>query len=658
MSFLSIPVRALLRLNLIIILYFWLLRLAFAFIFVAGANDFTTSDFLKSFYLGMKFDVRMGFISTLPFALLLILFNLQKPKFEKWVSRLYFVIFFIITTVMFLDIGFYSYLNTRINSSAFQFATNPWISLQMMWETYPLLTITFFILVFSYILFRLMKKYVFNMPWQHTPFRMRVSSALIALVIYLIGMYGKFSYYPLRWSEAFYTDNPFLIALGINPILYANDTLQASKERYDINKVKKHYKQISEYLRLPEPNQDELNFTRPVVKTPLTYDTAPNIVVIVLESFGAYKTHLTDHPLDPAPFFKEISQQGVLFDQFYTPTEGTARGIFNLVSGVPDIMSFKTASRNPLVVNQNSPARALENYDKLYFLGGSANWGEIRGVIARGIPGINIYEEGDYSSPRVDVWGISDLHLFEEANSIFSSKKAHKPFFALIQSSGFHRPYTIPEDRRGFKENNVTDEEAKKYGFVSAKEYQSLRFQDHALKVFFDQARKSKYFENTIFVITADHGLPDFNAQHLPTYYKAFELSRFHSPLLFYSPKYFPEPRVDSSLASTQDILVSLVGLLGLPFENKSMGRNLFAPNYERGALMYTYHSTPAKMSFMSDQFIVVGSKQRGMEKLFDYTSDNPKKDVKSEYPDEFKRLKNLAEGIYETSRYMLYHNN
>jgi len=62
---------------------------------------------------------------------------------------------------------------------------------------------------------------------------------------------------------------------------------------------------------------------------------------------------------------------------------------------------------------------------------------------------LHIYEEGDYNAPREDVWGVSDIALFEKAHQALSNQK--KPFFAFIQTAGNHRPFTIPKDKRGFE---------------------------------------------------------------------------------------------------------------------------------------------------------------------------------------------------------------
>ena len=90
--------------------------------------------------------------------------------------------------------------------------------------------------------------------------------------------------------------------------------------------------------------------------------------------------------------------------------------MFTLVTGLPDLSRVKTGSRNPYIVDQHSIINSFKNHQKYYFLGGSASWGNIRGVFSHNIEGLKIFEEGDYDYPKVDVWGISDYDLFQSAN--------------------------------------------------------------------------------------------------------------------------------------------------------------------------------------------------------------------------------------------------
>ncbi|HIG20361.1 MAG TPA: hypothetical protein EYQ78_06300, partial [Candidatus Poseidoniales archaeon] len=163
-----------------------------------------------------------------------------------------------------------------------------------------------------------------------------------------------------------------------------------------------------------------------IIGQPATLSGQPNVVVIVMESLAAFKTGIFGNKLNPTPYFDQLSKESLLFNRFYVPSQATARSIFGVVTGIPDVSQSKTGSRNPYMVNQNSVANALDGHEKLYFLGGSANWGNIRSVFTHNIDGIKVFEEGDYNSPRTDVWGLSDYHLFSEANRVLREKKRNK----------------------------------------------------------------------------------------------------------------------------------------------------------------------------------------------------------------------------------------
>src|SRR5262249_5776471 len=159
----------------------------------------------------------------------------------------------------------------------------------------------------------------------------------------------------------------------------------------------------------------------------------------------------------------------------------------------------------------------------------SASWGNIRALLSHNVDDLRIYEEGSYTSPRVDMWGISDLSLFEEANRVFAAPRT-RPFVAFIQTAGNHKPYTIPEDSHGFVRTTVSDEEARRYGFTSRRDLDAERLVDHSIGEFFRIARQEKYFDDTVFVFYGDHGLPAA-AEHRPLAERQLSLPRYHVPL-------------------------------------------------------------------------------------------------------------------------------
>ena len=387
-------------------------------------------------------------------------------------------------------------------------------------------------------------------------------------MLYGLGIHGKLSQYPLRWSEAYFSPNTFVSALSLNPVLYFFDTRTYRKVSFNKEEVRKYYPMMADLLGVEHPDAKTLNFSR-YIRPEKKLPGRPNIVLILLESFAGFKVGALGNGLNPTPHFDSIARNSLFFRNFFVTRPPTARAVFTFMFGIPDIHSPHSASRNPLLVSQHTIVNALEGYKKMYLLGGSASWGNIRGILAHNIEGLEIYEEGDFSSLPDDAWGISDLHLFEEANRIL--RVQDKPFFALIHTAGNHRPFTIPKDRRDFVELAEDEQKLKENGFDSLKEYNGMRFLDYSLGLFFKLASKEDYFKKTIFCMFADHG----TVANEQIAWDKLSLTSHHVPFVIYAPGYFSEGRTIDTTGSLVDTLPTLFGLAGVPYLNKTLGRDL-----------------------------------------------------------------------------------
>jgi phosphoglycerol transferase MdoB-like AlkP superfamily enzyme len=483
----------------------------------------------------------------------------------------------------------------------------------------------------------------------------RVMMGTVATFLVLFGMYGKFSYYPLRWSDAFTSTHEFAPAVALNPVLYFFETIKNKNNGYDLKATRHYYDIISNYLGVSEPDEQRLNYQRRVKATGRLHHQQPNVVMVFLESFAHYKTGLSDNPLNPTPHFDALARDSLYFSRFYTPHTGTARSVFTAITGLPDIEERETSSRNPLIVDQKTLINTLQGYEKFYFLGGSANWGNIRGMLAHNIQGLNIYEEGSYQAERIDVWGISDLHLFEEASQVFN--KQDKPFFAIIQTSGNHRPYTIPEDNRGFKLEEHSDEQLKRYGFISNAEYNSFRYMDHSVGFFMQHAKQQAWFDNTIFIFFGDHGIAGYGGEHNKTFENQLGLTSLHVPLVFYAPKLLPAQTIDR-VAGEVDILPTLAGLLAGPHTLTTLGRDLLDSRFDEQRYAFTIaHERIPTIGMLGERFYLQMRPNGNNLRLHDTRSNNPREDVKQQYPDVTQHLKDLTLGMFETTRYLRQHN-
>lgn len=653
------------RFAIAVILFNLLLYCAFRIVFLAMfASQSSPLDWdmlLRAFYIGLKFDLRLAVLVVLPMLLLSWLpgLSLVRSRLGRGLWLGYLIAAAVsVVWVYIIDLGHYGYLQSRLNATVLQLLESTDISLEMIWQSYPVVWATLGVILlavgYGWLLSRL-ARWTMDRPGRAVGWlRKGLVSALFAGAL-LLALYGKLAYYPLRWSEAFFTPHPLATALALNPVLYFFDTLKSPKLDFSEREARKYYAAVADYLGVQEPDAQALRFERRVAPAvPLPGD--PNVVLIFLESFSAYKVGVMGNPLNSTPNFDALAGEGWLFRNFFVPSTGTARSIFTALFGIPDVNLGSTSSRNPLVVEQHTIINSFKGYDKLYFIGGSANWGNIRGVLSYNIPELKIYEEGDYDSPRADVWGITDLHLFGEANKVLAARKGG-PFFAVIQTAGNHRPYTIPEENAGYQWLDPGADGLQGKGFISVQEFNAFRYLDHSLGHYMRLARREAYFNNTVFVIFGDHGVPGY-ADHLPPGFGKHQLTQHQVPLLIYGPGVIKGSRTIEAVTSELDVMPTVAGLIGKPYLNTTLGRDALGlvPGDRRGAFILIPYLNPAPIGLVDKEFyFVIGSD--GREQLYRYRSSEPERDVQDAYPERAREMAHLTRGLFETARYMLFNN-
>jgi phosphoglycerol transferase MdoB-like AlkP superfamily enzyme len=396
------------------------------------------------------------------------------------------------------DFAHFAYLRLRLNASILSYAADTQISASMVWQSYPVMKIMLgWVLAFTGIFFATRWLYKLSLP---VPVKISRRNHAISYTgvffIFTIAIYGRIGQFPLRWSDAYQLNSDYKASLALNPFQSFASSLKFRYASFDAQKTKQYYPLMASLLGVTKPDTATLHFSRimPLADSAF-FSTTPNVVLVICESFSAYKSSMWGNPLNTTPYFDQLCRQGVFFKNCFSPAYGTARGVWAIITGIPDVTELKTASRNPNLVDQHTILNNLDGYEKFYFIGGSASWANIRGVLKDNIRGLHLYEEPDYSSPKIDVWGISDKDLFMEAHAVLT--KQSTPFFAVIQTADNHRPYTIPEEDRPYvKMRSFPKDSLGKYGFWSNEEMNAYTYMDYTYKVFMEAAAKEKYFAN------------------------------------------------------------------------------------------------------------------------------------------------------------------
>jgi phosphoglycerol transferase MdoB-like AlkP superfamily enzyme len=191
----------------------------------------------------------------------------------------------------------------------------------------------------------------------------------------------------------------------------------------------------------------------------------------------------------------------------------------------------------------------------------------------------NIIDETDFDADgkkyaMKGTWGYSDEDLAVKANEYFKSL-GNKSFFSLMFSTSNHEPFEFPEGRINLYEqpkNTVNN---------------AMKYADFSIGKFFDLAKKEAYFNNTIFVVIADHNTRTYGKNLVP-------INKFHIPALIIAPN-VKKGTSYANLASQMDIPSTVLALSGITTNSTMPGRNLIKlPKGTKGRTIMLFHETYA----------------------------------------------------------------
>lgn len=292
-------------------------------------------------------------------------------------------------------------------------------------------------------------------------------------------------------------------------------------------------------------------------RQPVTASGRKNLVILLEESLGAgFVGALGGLPLTPE--LDRLAQDGIWFSNMHATGTRSIRGIEAVVTGflpttTESVVKLGGAQRGFFTL-----AELLQNagYTTSFIYGGSAQFDNMRRFfVGNGFE--TIIEQDDFTDPvYAGSWGVSDEDLVNRADQYFDSLPKDKPFFSLVFSTSNHSPFEYPAGRISpYNEPANTRENAIKYA-------------DYAIGKFIAAARRSDYWDNTVFLIVADHDSRVGGAELVP-------VQRYHIPALILGGGI--EPRRIERVASQVDLIPTLVPMLGVEAEHPGTGLDLLA---------------------------------------------------------------------------------
>ena len=446
-------------------------------------------------------------------------------------------------------------------------------------------------------------KNLHTMSWKVRPF-----IALLVIAVAFIGARSSFQHRGINPAMVAFSSDALVNSLVLNS---GYSVLYAAQQFKDEEKSSEMYGKMDhdEMLRILKesrgrPQSDYISDKFPTLtKNRATYQGKPkNIVILLQESLGAqFIGTLGGKPLSPN--IDKLAEEGWLFENLYATGTRSVRGIEAVTAGFTPtparaVVKLNNAQRNFFTIAE---LLAKQGYDTSFIYGGEKHFDNMASFFyGNGFQ--TIIDQQDYQNPKFTAtWGVSDEDLFDKANETFS--KLHdegKPFFSLVFSSSNHDPFEFPDGK------------IELYEQPKATRNNSAKYADYAVGHFFELAKKSNYWNDTIFLVIADHDSRVAGASLMP-------IKHFHIPALILGGGI--EPRRDNRLVSQIDMPTTLLSLAGVSGNYPMMGFDLTQDVNPDRALMQ-FDQTQALMKGNYDVVIqTAGGGAKGYH--YDKASEN-----------------------------------
>lgn len=358
-----------------------------------------------------------------------------------------------------------------------------------------------------------------------------------------------------------------------------------------------------------------------------------NVVVLILESFSKEYTKLGTGK-DLTPFLDSLMDKSLVFTNAYSNGSKSIEGIPAILSSLPSLM--ENPFINSIYANnaQTSFASILgkEGYTTAFFHGGINgtmnfdDWAPSAGYA-------NYYGKNEYANNDDfdEFWGVWDEPFLQ-----FSIKKMNElktPFHTAIFTLSSHHPYFIPEKYKNkFKKGPLENS-------------QSIRYADYSLQQFFTTAKKEAWYNNTLFILCADHG----SISEHPFYSNV--VGNQSIPILFFKGDNSLKGK-NNAVFSQMDILPSALNLMGYNKPFFALGKSFLDTNKHKS---YFYANST---QYLYTDSMIYSFSENELKSVFNYKRDSTlSSQLLTKYPETDNNIRNEFKVFIQTYNKTLINN-
>lgn len=511
-----------------------------------NSKSFTDVGF-EAYLGGTLFDLAaIGFINVIFILLHLFPGNFKyRPGYQKGLKIAFYAVNVFFMASNFVDFEYYKFTGRR---SSFKLITAKGMENEIFGLIPSFLREFWYLpigfIAFAFILWKLMSKAHIVFPLEKLTKKViaRQSAILVfALLIGLLMVRGGFGKKPLRIVDA------------INYSTLGNAAVVLNTP-FSIFKTMGKNEGVTDPKFYPAAELDQI--FNPVLHTnPSQKQDKKNVVIIIIESFGDENIHL-----GYTPFLDSLITKSYYFKNGFANGKVSIDAVPSTLSSVPSLMN------NPLISSAYSLNEVYglpkifkkQGYNTSFFHGafnGSQNFDQYCKVAGfEQYYGKNEYPHPDNEAAFDGRWGVFDEEYLQFFCDKLSSFK--RPFFSTIFTISSHTPFIMPERYKG------------KFPKGTTKIHETVGYTDASLRKFFAKAKKQDWYNNTLFVFTADHTGPFGLGKYLNS------VGKFRVPIFFFDPSNPTFKGVSEKNFQQIDILPSILDYLNIKDDVVTFGKS------------------------------------------------------------------------------------
>ncbi len=528
-----------------------------------------SSDFsiiVKSFFFGLRFDNALfSYVFFMPLLLFFINeLNNNKLKLLKLVSVLYIAIIFLLYQFVYAaDIPYYKQFGNHLNKNALLWKDNASFVLGFIFENFSYwgFSIVFILTAIVSIYFLLKFNAKLNQEMEHSA-RPKTMNLVFWFVIYasalVLGARGTISEKTaMHEGFAIISSNSFINNVCLNPnYCFFKSIIDAeTNSEYHIpENINESFNFTRHYLNIPGPNAR--NIER--IDSSENKKVKPNIVLVIMESMSLSKMGYYQSK-SLTPNLHELNKESVFFNQFFSSGIHTYNGLFSITTGFPGLYS-EHALNKYTKTNFEGLGTLLkkQGYETFFGTTHDSHFDNMEGFFRLNNFDNIINQASMPSSKVISTLGVPDHVLFDEFITTVNNRSSKSAFLGVLMTSTDHGPWIIPQDI-SFKPSSRDEQE------------RCTQYADWAIGQFMQKVKKQTWYNNTVFLFVADHGIS--NGPYEMT------LTFNHVPLIIHQPTMFKADTV-SYPCFQPDVTATIMGIVGGPFNNRTFGINILKQHH------------------------------------------------------------------------------